>query len=90
MPGAGNRRQNPYYLHHLAELANDEHRFDDAIDLLERAIRMDDQEYRFHYAMAQSQFYAGHFDDVRASLLRARQLAGDALPKGRPTWPDGG
>ena len=85
-----NRRNNPYYLHHLAEIANDEHRFGDAIDLLERAIDLDDEEYRFHYTMAQSQFYAGHYDVVRASLDRARQLAGNALPEGRPTWPDGG
>ncbi len=85
-----NRRQNPYYLHYLAEVANAEYRFDDAIDLLERAIDMDANEYRFHYTMAQTQFYAGHFDVVRASLDRARQLAPEALPKGRPNWPDGG
>jgi tetratricopeptide (TPR) repeat protein len=74
-----NRRKNPYYLHHLAELANEERRWSDAIELLDRAIDIDPNEYRFYYTLAQAQFHAGQVDTARASLDRARELAA-ALP----------
>jgi len=70
-----NRRNNPYYLHHLAEVANEEQRWSDAIDLLNHAIRLESNEYRFHYAMAQAQFFSGNPEVARASLERARELA---------------
>jgi tetratricopeptide (TPR) repeat protein len=85
-----NRRQNPYYLHHLAELANEEQRYSDAIGLLNRAIRMDENEYRFHYTLAQSQYHAGDAEIARASLDRARQLAPARLQDGPLTLPDQG
>lgn len=75
-----NRRKNPYYLHHLAELANEERRWPDAIDLLERAIDIDPNEYRFYYTLALAQFHAGQVDTAHASLGRARELAA-ALPE---------
>jgi tetratricopeptide (TPR) repeat protein len=70
-----NRRNNPYYLHHLAEVANEEQRWADAIDLLNRAIRLEANEYRFHYALAQAQYHAGQREGARASLERALELA---------------
>lgn len=69
-----NRRNNPYFLHHLAEVANEEQRWADAIDLLNRAIRLEANEYRFHYALARAQYYSGQPEVARASLARAREL----------------
>jgi len=83
-----NRRKNPYYLHHLAELANEEQRYSDAISLLNKAISLDENEYRFHYTLAQSQYYSGETEVARASLDRARQLAPAKLPDGPLTLPD--
>ncbi len=70
-----NRRKNPYYLLYLAEVAGEEQRWSDAIDLLDTAIRIDDQEYRFHYALAQALFHAGKPEVARISLDRAQALA---------------
>jgi tetratricopeptide (TPR) repeat protein len=81
------RRKNPYYLLHLAELANEERRYSDAISLLNRAIRLDEKEYRFYYTLAQSQYYAGKTEIARASLDRARQLAPTNLQDGPLTLP---
>ena len=85
-----NRRKNPYYLLHLAELANEEQRYSDAIGLLNRAIKMDETEYRFHYTLALSQYYAGETETARASLTRARHLAPANLADGPLTLPDQG
>jgi tetratricopeptide (TPR) repeat protein len=82
-----NRRNNPYYLHHLAEIANEEGRFSDAIDLLNRAIRLEADEYRFHYALAQVQYSIGNTDVAYASLERARELAPPHLSDGPLTLP---
>jgi tetratricopeptide (TPR) repeat protein len=82
-----NRRNNPYYLLYLAEVANEEHRWPDAIDLLNRAIRMESNEYRFHYALAQAQYLAGNTEQARLSLERARDLAPPNLPDGPLTLP---
>ena len=84
-----NRRKNPYYLLYLAEVASEERRWSDAIELLDRAIRIDEQEYRFHYALAQAQFHAGQEDVARSSLDRARALAPNGLPEPLLPLPDG-
>lgn len=70
-----NRRNNPYYLHHLAEIASEERRWSDAIELLNKAIRLESNEYRFHLALAQAQYFSGNPEIARASLERARELA---------------
>jgi tetratricopeptide (TPR) repeat protein len=85
-----NQRKNPYYLHHLAEVANEEQRWSDAIDLLNRAIKLEAEEYRFYYTLAQAQFHAGQIDVARSSLDRARQLAANQPSVGPLTLPDGG
>jgi len=83
-----NRQKNPYYLHYLAEVANEEQRYSDAIGLLNQAIRLDENEYRFHYTLAQSQYYSGKTEVARASLDRARQLAPADLQDSPLTLPD--
>jgi Flp pilus assembly protein TadD len=70
-----NRRDNPYYLHHLAEVATEEQRWSDAIALLNRAITLEANEYRFHYTLAQAHYASGNREDASASLERARELA---------------
>lgn len=74
-----NRRKNPYYLHYLAEIANFEQRYEEAIPLLNRAISIEQEDYRFHYTLAQSQYQAGENQLARASLNRALELAPDDL-----------
>ncbi len=83
------RRRNPYYLLLLAEVANEEERWSDAIDLLNRAIRLNDREYRFHYALAQSQFHAGKTEVAQASLDRAKRLAPAGIEESALILPDG-
>lgn len=73
------RRKNPYYLHYLAEIANEEQRYSDAINLLNRALRIDSNEYRFYFTLAQSQFHSGRTEVAQASLDEARRLAPPGL-----------
>jgi len=69
------RRKNPYYLHHLSAQAVEEQRYEAAIKLLSRAIKMNDAVYQFHYALARSLFLAGDNKAAQRSLDRAIQLA---------------
>lgn len=77
-----NRRKNPYYIQHLAEVAIEEHRYADAIDLARKAIRMDSGEYRFYYTLARSQYLAGKINLAQVSLDQARQRAPDQQARG--------
>ena len=70
-----NRRKNPYYLHYKAEIALEENRYADATELLKRAINIDDEEYRFYYTLARSQYYQGKTQLALDTLERARELA---------------
>jgi Flp pilus assembly protein TadD len=69
------RRKNPYYLYHLSARAVEEQRYDAAIKLLNRAIKMNDVVYQFHYALARSLFLSGDNKAAQRSLNRAIQLA---------------
>jgi Flp pilus assembly protein TadD len=73
------RRGNPYYLHLLAQIAIDEARYSDAVDLLKKAITLDRREYRFYQTLAQSQLLLGETSEARSSIERARQLAPEEL-----------
>lgn len=84
-----NRRKNPYYLHYLAEIANEERRYSDAIHLLNRAIRTDPNEFRFYYTLAESQFLTGKKDVAQENLEQARRLAPPDLEAGMLTLPGG-
>jgi tetratricopeptide (TPR) repeat protein len=70
-----NRRRNPYYLHYLAEVAFAESDFDDAVRYANRAIRLEDREYRFWYTLAQLQFRTGEAERAESNLQRAVSLA---------------
>jgi tetratricopeptide (TPR) repeat protein len=72
-----NRRKNPYYIQYLAELAIEEQRYGEAIDLAKKAIRMDADEYRFYYTLAQAQYLDGKTSLAQASLNQAVQRAPD-------------
>ena len=69
------RLKNPYYLHHLSSQALDERRYEDAIALLKRAIKLNKEEYRFHFTLAHSLFLNGEKDAALESLGQAKQLA---------------
>lgn len=75
-----NRRRNPFYLNYLAEIAIEEELWDEAIRYANRAIRLQEDEYRFYYRLAQSQYQAGETDRAQSNLELARQLA--------PKWVD--
>ena len=77
-----NRSRNPYYLHYLAESAFAEHALDEAIDYANRAIRIEDREYRFYYTLAQLQYRTGREARARSNLKKAIRLA--------PHWVDQG
>lgn len=69
------RKQNPYYLAKLADEALDRAQYDEAIDLLERSIRINGTEYRFHGELARAQYLAGDYEKALSSLDTARSLA---------------
>lgn len=69
------RRKNPYYLYHLSARALDERRYGVAAKLLNRAIKLNDKEYRFHLALARSLFLSGEKEAALQSLVQAKQLA---------------
>jgi Flp pilus assembly protein TadD len=70
-----NQRRNPWYFHSLAESAIEEERYAEAVTMATRAVRMDQDEYRFHYILARSQHLAGNPGPAQESLQRARELA---------------
>ena len=70
-----NRRRNPYYLHYLAEVAFAESDFDDAVRYANRAIRLEEREYRFWYTLAQLQYRTGKTTHAESNLQRAVSLA---------------
>ena len=74
-----NRRRNPYYLHHLAELSAEQRDWQEAIDYSRRAIELKGDEYRFHYTLAQMQFRAGKVAEAETNLATARLLAPPAV-----------
>lgn len=75
-----NRRRNPYYLHYLAQSAFAENAFDEALDYANRAVRIEDREYRFYYTLAQLQYRTGHESRALSNLKKAIRLA--------PEWVD--
>ncbi len=70
-----NRRKNPYYLAYLSELALEEGRLDDSSKLAERAVKLQQNEYRFHYQLARALAREGKLAEAEASLQRAKELA---------------
>jgi Flp pilus assembly protein TadD len=69
------RRKNPYYLQQLSVEAVDEGRYDDAVKLIRKAIKIKEEEYRFHVTLASYLALSGEQDKALKSLERAKQLA---------------
>jgi len=82
-----NRRKNPYYVQYLAEVAIEEKRYSDAIGLARKAIRMDANEYRFYYTLAQAQYLDGEINLAQTSLHRAMQHAPDSEARSKLVLP---
>ena len=85
-----NRRRNPYYLDYLAKLAMEEERWEDAVALARKAIRLEENEYRFHYRLAQAQYRAGNASIAESSLRQAQRLAPPYITQSDLTLPGGG
>jgi Flp pilus assembly protein TadD len=85
-----NRQRNPYFLDYLAEAAMEEGRWDDAISLARKAIRLDESEYRFHFTLARAQFRAGNTRIAETSLRQAQRLAPPDVSQSDLTLPGEG
>jgi tetratricopeptide (TPR) repeat protein len=77
---ARNRKNNPYYLSHQSEEAFEEGRYADSQKLLEKALRIHDGEFRFHYQLARTLVVQGKKSAALASLQRAIELAPPDFP----------
>jgi Flp pilus assembly protein TadD len=73
------RKRNPYYLLKLSEEAIEEARFEEAVQLMERAVRKEKDNHRFYFALAKSQYLSGEREDAEGSLVRARELAPESI-----------
>ena len=69
------RQSNPYYLLRLSDEAFAEARFEESINLLQRAIRKKKNDHQLHFALAKTQYLSGELDAAEGSLVRARELA---------------
>lgn len=69
------RRTNPYYLLKLSEEALANQHYQESIDLLQRAIRKKDDDYKLYFALARSQYLSGEPAAAEISLQRTRELA---------------
>jgi tetratricopeptide (TPR) repeat protein len=73
------RQKNPYYLLQLSEEALLEARFEESMELLERAIKKKDNDHQLYFAMAKTQYLSGEIEAAQDSLLRARELAPESM-----------
>jgi tetratricopeptide (TPR) repeat protein len=69
------QQRNPYYHLFVSEQAYAEGRPEDALAAIDRAIRLQQEEHRFHYMRAVILAQIGRHDASRASLERARERA---------------
>jgi Flp pilus assembly protein TadD len=69
------QERNPYYHLFVSEQAYAEGRPEDALAAIDRAIRLQQEEHRFHYMRAVILAQIGRHDASRASLERAREHA---------------
>jgi Flp pilus assembly protein TadD len=70
-----NRLKNPYYLAHLSTVAYDEGRLEESRQLAEKALKLQQNEYRFHYQLARTLMREGKRQEAEISLQRALELA---------------
>ncbi len=76
-----NRRKNPYYLSYLSSVALEEGRLEESRQLVEKALEIQGNEYRFHYQLARALVMEGRRTEAEASLQRALELAPEGLPR---------
>jgi len=69
------RSKNPWYMYQLSMEAIDEQRYDEAAELLQKAIAINNKEYRFHYALARVWLLVGDSRAAQVSLERAQRMA---------------
>ena len=69
------RRANPYYLMHLSNEALALQQYDEAISLLQRAIRKKKNDHVLHFALAKTQYLSGETAAAENSMVRVRELA---------------
>lgn len=73
------RQKNPYYLMKLSEESLALGQFEEAIKLLQRAIRKKNDDDLLYFALAKAQYLSGQPGAAQGSLERARELAPQAL-----------
>ena len=69
------RRQNPYYLYHLAEQAYAEADYEEAEHLLNMAILRNSHEHEFYRLMGLSQLSRGDVQKAEESFRKAAEIA---------------
>jgi Tfp pilus assembly protein PilF len=69
------RQRNPYYLLQLSEEALLQGDTQEALQLIQRAVRKKDNDHQLYFALARTQYVAGQVEAAQASLARARELA---------------
>ncbi len=69
------RQRNPYYLMQLSEEALLQGDAEEALKLIQRAVRKKDNDHQLYFALARTQYVAGQVKAAQASLDRARELA---------------
>jgi Flp pilus assembly protein TadD len=69
------QQRNPYYHYFLAQQAYGEQRFEDALELADRAIRLKRDEHQFYFLQALAYHGLGRTEDAERSLVEARDSA---------------
>jgi tetratricopeptide (TPR) repeat protein len=70
------QKRNPYYHYYRARHAADNGAFDEALENLDRAIRIKDNEHQFYSLMGQINYQMGNREEAISNFARARDLAG--------------
>ncbi|MBN1239397.1 MAG: tetratricopeptide repeat protein [Gammaproteobacteria bacterium] len=69
------QQRNPYYHYSLATAAYESDRPREALELIDKAIRLKKDEHQFHYLRGLAFYELGDIDSARDSLVRARDYA---------------
>ena len=70
------QKRNPYFHYYRARVAFDNNSIDEALDSLNRAIRLKKTEHQFHSLMGVINYKLGHQEEALENFVRARELAG--------------
>ena len=75
------RQRNPYYLMQLSEETLLQGDTEEALKLIQRAVKKKDNDHQLYFALAWTQYMAGQVEAAQTSLDRARELAPAKLDK---------